>query len=54
MYRTTKRMFNGTRKTEKRAGNLSRTQVWEDDRVLVYLEECRKKQAYGLRVKEIL
>ena len=37
-------------KQKKRAGNLSRAQVWEDDRVLVYLEECRKKA--GIRTPD--
>lgn len=37
-------------KQKKRAGNLSRAQVWEDDRVLVYLEECRKKA--GMRTPD--
>ena len=37
-------------KQKKRAGNLSRAQVWEDDRVLVYPEECRKKA--GIRTPD--
>ena len=37
-------------KQKKRAGNLSRAQVWEDDRVLVYLEECREKA--GIRTPD--